>query len=337
MKRPLDLRFDRFSGIYILVAFIAIFGILRPTTFLTIDTVHLLASAQAVNGIMAIAVLIPLVCGQFDLSVGATANLAAMIAVIVQVQFAVPVIPALLLAVAVGLLVGFVNGFIVVRLRVNSFIATLGMGSILAAIQTIVTGNRMPSVPQADLWSDLTQTDVFGFHLIVVYLIVVVIVAWWLMEKTPIGRAMMATGTNPEAARLSGIRTERWSWTSLTVAGGLSALAGVLFVSLTGPSVSFGQSLVLPAFAAVFLGSTQFTPGRFNVLGTVLAIFVLATGVLGLQLITSQVWINDLFNGVAVITAVALAVSRRPGARWRRRSNTIESEREPAPRETAAS
>ena len=328
MNRRLDLKFDRYSGVYLLIVFVVVFGSLRPDTFLTMDTVHLLASSQSVNGMIAIAVLVPAVCGQFDLSVGATANLAAMVAVSLQIDRGTPTLVAVLVAVGVGMTVGFVNGFVVVKLGVDSFIATLGMGSILMAFQTMVTNNQLPSVPVDDLWSDVTQREILGFQVIILYLVATAAVVWWVMECTPAGRYMRATGSNAEAARLSGIRTSTWAWISLVISGGIASLAGVLFVSLTGPSVSFGNSLLLPAFAAVFLGSTQLKPGRFNVLGTVLAIFVLATGVLGLQLLTSISWINSMFNGLAVILAVALSISKRPGPS---RKDGRSAEKEPVP------
>lgn len=320
MTRPLSLRFDRFSGVYIFILFVVVFGALRPDTFLTLDTAHILASSQAINGLVAVAVLLPMLCGQFDLSVGANANLAAMVAVVLQVDHGWSVPFAVLAAVTVGAIVGALNGFVVVRLGVSSFIATLGMGTILFAFQTIVTDSQLPAVPTASAWTTLTQHEVFGFQVVFVYLLVLSLVAWWVVERTPVGRYMRATGFNPEAARLAGVRTGRWSWLSLSASGTIAAFAGVLYVSLTGPSVSFGGSLLLPAFAAVFLGSTQLMPGRFNVWGTILAIVVLATGVLGLQLITSISWINDMFNGVALIAAVALAGTTRP--RVRRRTAT---------------
>jgi ribose transport system permease protein len=125
------------------------------------------------------------------------------------------------------------------------------------------------------------------------------------------GRYMRAIGANPDAARLSGVRVDRWSFLSLVMSGGIAALGGVLYTSLTGPSLSFGATLLLPAFAAAFLGSTQLQPGRFNVWGTLLAIYVLATGVVGMQLISGQQWLSDMFNGIALILAVALAVNRQ--------------------------
>ena len=138
---------------------------------------------------------------------------------------------------------------------------------------------------------------------------------WWLLEFTPFGRYLHAIGGNAEAARLSGVRVGAYSWLSLILAGGISGFAGILYTSLTGPSFTFGATLLLPGFAAVFLGSTQIRPGRFNVWGTMISIFVLAIGVEGLQLLSGATWLSDMFNGVALVAAVALAVTRTSGSR----------------------
>jgi ribose transport system permease protein len=108
------------------------------------------------------------------------------------------------------------------------------------------------------------------------------------------------------------VRINRWSTCSLLLSATIAGLAGVMFSSLNGPSLNFGPTLLLPAFAAAFLGSTQLTPGRFNVWGTLLAIYVLATGVQGLQLVSGASWLSDMFNGVALIVAVALSIKRSP-------------------------
>jgi ribose transport system permease protein len=218
----------------------------------------------------------------------------------------------------VAIIIGCVNAFIVVRLGVNSFIATLGMSSILAATQVIVSSNAQPLPPTSTAWNNFTQTTVGGFQIVVLYMLIIAFVLWWLTAHTPTGRYLYAIGGNPEAARLSGVRIQRYTAfalvTSATVAGG----AGIMFSSLNGPSLNFGGTLLLPAFAAAFLGSTQLIPGRFNVWGTLLAIFVLATGVQGLQLVSGASWLNDMFNGVALIIAVALSIQRSPSAHWRR-------------------
>jgi ribose transport system permease protein len=319
-NQKINIGFDRFSAIYLWIVFLVVFGIWSPHEFLTISTLHYVASQQAVAGILALAILIPITCGQFDLSIGSTANLAGLTAVLVQNQLHWPLVPAILFSIAVGLLVGVVNGFVVVKLSVNSFIATLGMSSILSACLVIETGSLQPAPPTSAAWNNLSQLSVGGFQIVALYLIVVALLLWWMLDYTPVGRYMYAVGGNPEAARLSGVRVDRWVWVSLAMSGGLSAIGGVLYTSLTGPSLSFGGTLLLPAFAAAFLGSTQLQRGRFNVWGTLIAIYVLATGVEGLQLVSGAQWLGDMFNGVALIVAVALAVDRvRPKNRRRAR------------------
>jgi ribose transport system permease protein len=147
-------------------------------------------------------------------------------------------------------------------------------------------------------------------------MLVIAFVLWWLTAHTPAGRFLYAIGGNPEAARLSGVRIRSYTTVALVISATIAGAAGIMFASLNGPSLNFGGTLLLPAFAAAFLGSTQLIPGRFNVWGTLLAIFVLATGVQGLQLVSGASWLNDMFNGVALIIAVALSIQRAPSARW---------------------
>ena len=318
--RTVQLGLDRFSGLYIWALFILVFSLWVPGLFFTAATAHTIASEQAIDGFLALAVLIALVTGTYDLSVGAVANLSTIVVTWLQVTEHYNVWLAIVVAVAASCVIGIVNGFVVVRLRVNSFIATLGMGTILAAVQSIVSGNTQPVPPINAVWSDLTQINVGGFQIVFVYLIILGLIIWWLLDYTPAGRYMHAVGGNPDAARLSGVKVGHWVWLSLVGSATISGVAGVLYGSQSGPSLTYGPGLLLPAFAAVFLGSTQFKPGRFNVWGTLLSIYVLATGVQGLEYVTGVQWLNDMFNGVALILAVAFALWRqnaaaRPGRR----------------------
>jgi ribose transport system permease protein len=310
-RRKINTGFDRFSGIYLLVLFIVVFGLWVPNEFLTTSTLHSVAAQQAVTGIVALAILIPLAAGLYDLSVGATAKV-----LINDHHWAV--VPAIVAAIVVALLIGCINSLVVVKLGVNSFIATLGMGSILAATQVIISSNGQPLPPTSSAWNNLTQTSVGGFQIVVLYLIVLAFLLWWMTAHTPAGRYLYAVGGNPEAARLSGVRIERYTAFALMTSATVAGLAGVMFSSLNGPSLNFGGTLLLPAFAAAFLGSTQLIPGRFNVWGTLLAIYVLAVGVQGLQLVSGASWLSDMFNGVALIIAVALSIQRSPSTQWAR-------------------
>ena len=156
--------------------------------------------------------------------------------------------------------------------------------------------------------------------MVVVALLVLAFIFWWVLDHTPAGRYIYAVGGNPEAARLSGVRVGKWVWISFVISGGVSGLAGVFYSSQNGPSLTFGGALLLPAYAAAFLGSTQVKPGRFNVWGAMIAVYVLATGVRGLSLVTSVQWLNDMFNGIALVAAVAFAVWRQGKASTKRRS-----------------
>lgn len=322
ISRRLNLGTDRFSGLYLLVLFIVIFGLWEPDLFLTSATMHSVASTYAITAMLGIAALVPLAANTFDLSLGATINLSAIMAASLQSAHEWGPVPSIAVAIAVSVVIGVFNGFLVVKLHVSSFIATLGTGVIITAMQTIFTGSSQPLPPSSSVWSNLTQLQVGGFQIVFIYLFIIALLFWWVLDHTPTGRYLYAVGGNAEAARLSGIRVDKWVWLSLITSATVSGIAGVFYSSLSGPSLTFGSALLLPAFAAAFLGSTQFKPGRFNVWGTVLAVYVLGIGVKGLQLHTGAQWLNDMFNGVALITAVAFAIWRQRGVTHRRRPTT---------------
>ena len=332
----LTLGLDRFSGVYLWILFIVVFGIWTPSEFLTMSTARSIASTEAVTGMVALAVLIPLAGGLYDLSVGATANVTGILVVVMMNNHHWAMVPAIILALLVGLAVGVANAIIVVWLKVNSFIATLGMSTILAAVLVIESGDASPTPPLSTSWNNLTQVTIGGFQVIVLYLLILSVILWWLMAHTPAGRYLYAIGGNLEAARLSGVRVNRWSAMALILSSGIAGLAGIFFTSQGGPSLDFGPELLLPAFAAAFLGSTQFQPGKFNVWGTLLAIYVLATGVQGLELVSGAAWLSDMFNGVALILAVAMSVSRGKPKTRRARSRAAATGEPPPPDGSAA-
>jgi len=317
-RRKFSTGFDRFSGLYLWALFIIVFGLWVPSSFLTTSTLHSVAAQQAVTGMIGLAVLIPLAAGLYDLSVGATANISGILTIVLMNNHHWAVVPAIVAGIVLAVVIGCVNSFIVVKLGVNSFIATLGMGSVLAAFQVIISSNSQPIPPSSTAWNNLTQTTVAGFQIVVLYLIILAFLLWWLTAHTPVGRYLYAIGGNAEAARLSGVRINRYTASALVMSATIAGFAGIMFSSLNGPSLDFGSTLLLPAFAAAFLGSTQLIPGRFNVWGTLLAIYVLATGVQGLQLVSGASWLSDMFNGVALIIAVALSIQRSPSAHWAR-------------------
>ncbi len=307
----LTLGLDRFSGLYVWAVLIVIFSLWVPDLFLTTINAKIIASSQAVTAIVAMGLIVPVACGAFDLSVAGTLGVAECVVCWSQAH-GHGWVAGVFAALGVGLLVGLVNAFVVIKLRVDSFIATLGMSSILLAAASWVTGGTQIASGISSSFTNLGQKQIFGLPLPVFYMIGLGIVLWWMLEYTPVGRYLYGIGGNPQAARLTGVRVDRIITGSFVLAGVVAAFAGiVLAAELGSASPDVGTPYLLPAFSAVFLGATQIRPGRVNVLGTLIAIFLLATGVKGLQLVGAPIYINDLFNGAALIIAVALAARTR--------------------------
>ena len=326
IRLPRGLGLERFSGLYLWAVLIVLFTIWQPVYFPTMATVHSIAADRSIAAMLALAVVVPLTCGAFDLSVGAAANISTISAVM-MVNDGVAWPLAVVVCTFLGAVIGAINGFIVVRLKVSSFIATLGSSSVIVAFQIIITDNLQPLPPINASWSAFTQSTIFGFQIVVFYMLALAVLMWWVLRHTPAGRYLYAIGSSPEAARLSGARVDRYTFLALLTSGTIAGLTGAIYASLAGPSLTYGASLLLPAFAAVFLGSTQIIPGRFNVWGTVLSIFVLATGVKGLQLATNAQWLDPMFSGGALIAAVAVALGRQRAAEEKARRKLL---REPA-------
>jgi len=306
-KRRINLGMDRFSGLYVWAALIVIFGLWVPNLFLTAINARIVAGAEAITAIVALGLIVPVAAGAFDLSIGGTVGLSVCVVMWFQSEgksWVLGVFACLL----IGLLVGALNSFVVVKLRVDSFIATLGMSSILIAATYWVTGGSQIVNGVSPSFLLLGQKLILGLPLPVYYMVVIAVVLWWLLEYTPVGRYLYAVGGNPQAARLAGVRVDRVTTGAFMLSGLVAAFAGVVLAAQLGQaSPDVGSSYLLPAFSAVFLGATQIRPGRVNVLGTLIAIFLLATGVKGLQLVGTPSYVKDLFNGLALIIAVALA------------------------------
>jgi ribose transport system permease protein len=156
----------------------------------------------------------------------------------------------------------------------------------------------------------MTRTHLlFGLPAMVFYFFGVAVIMWYALEQTSIGRYLQATGLGRGAARLSGVRTDRYLAGAFIVAGLIAAFAGILQTGRTGSaSPSAGPEFLLPAYAAAFLGATTIHRGRFNVWGTVTGVLVLAVGVSGLGLLGAPFWVGNVFNGCALIVAVSFAV-----------------------------
>lgn len=302
---------SRFSAVYLWAAFTLLFGLSQPA-FLTGTTLTLVFGQGVVTCLVALAFLVPLAADTYDLSVGALMSLSLCIVIYLNIHMHVPAGVGAIIAVAACSVSGVVSGFIVVRLRVSSFIATLGVSQVLLAIVILLSGDLQLVGTFSPSWTKLGNATLGGVPVADLYLLAIALVLWFVLEHTPAGRYLFATGGNIEAARLSGVATGRMVWGSLIASAVIAGLAGVLYSMQSGLfTSSIGPGYLFPAVTAVFLGASQLSQ-RPNVWGTLIAYFALAFGVQGLALSASSAsaWSQPLFQGVALIIAVALAVRR---------------------------
>jgi ribose transport system permease protein len=297
----------RISGIYVWGALILLFALWVPETFLTGTTFKNIAAGEAVTALITLGLLFPLAAGTFDLSIGFTVGLSGIIAAKLLNSGSSPTV-AVLVALGVALAVGVLNGVVVVGIGVDSFIATLGTGSVIQAV-TLAISNNEQIIGLPPSFGAIGNNEILGLPLPVFYVIIFAFVAWYALEHTPFGRYLYAIGSGREAARLAGIKTDRFRFATLIISALAAGAAGVVVTARLGSgSPDIGPEYLLPAFAAAFLGATQLKPGRINVWGALIAVYLLATGVTGLQLAGASFWITYLFNGLALIIAVSLGV-----------------------------
>lgn len=304
------------SAVYLFAVLFVIFAVWEPDTFLTLRTWQVLLDNQAIIGLVALGLVVSLSAGVIDLAVGSEAGFGGIVVAWLLARHGVPIPLAVLLALVAGAVVGVVMALLIVRARIISLIATLAMSSVLIAVIDWISGSQQ-ILDLGQSFQKIATDELFGLAYPVYILAFVALVVWYFLERTALGRRIRATGGNLEAARLAGVRTSQIIVTSTVTCGVITALAGVLASSqLATGDPTIAQSYLLPAFAAAFLGSTQFYGGRFNVAGTLLAVLVLAVGVTGLQLAGAPIWLPNLFNGVALLAAVGFAqFQKRPTRR----------------------
>lgn len=318
-KRSADLLkwlgFRNIGAIYVWVAIIVIFSVWAPDTFPYWSTAQTILNQNAISGLVALALVVPLSARMFDLSVGSALGLCNVVAAWLLVERGTSVSVAIVLTILTGVAIGVVNAIVVVRFRIDSFIGTLATGSLLAAMITMLTDDVSIIGPElGGDFSKLAVSSVQGVAAPVLVMVVVGIVIWYLMSLTVTGRRIYATGFNEVGARLAGIRTKRLQALSLVTSGLLVGIGGVLLTAqISSGSPNIGPPYLLDAFAAAFLGATQFG-GRFNAAGTVIAVLLLGTGKAGLVLVEAPIWAPSMFAGVVLLFALALTNVGRTAA-----------------------
>jgi ribose transport system permease protein len=304
--------FERYGGVLLLILLIVIFSF-ASSQFFTSQNFIGIAGNQAVQGLLSIGLLFPLACGVFDVSVNGTMTL-SVVAVTWLFQITngnMPIWLAIIIVLLAAVVAGLINAGLIVKLGIDPFIATIGTSSLFEGISQIMGNGETITMHIPNGFIALGQDKIASIPLVVIIVLVIAVIAWYILSQTPGGRLIYATGAAPDAARLSGIRTNRVLACAYVASALGAAGAGILFAAQQGAGApSVGQGFLLPAYATVFLGGTILKPGRFNVWGLIIAILIIAVGINGLELVGGPFWIQDLFEAVALIGAVALSTVR---------------------------
>lgn len=296
-------------GLLVAWAVVVLGFALQSDVFMTSGNWASILRSQAVLVVLAFALIPTLTAGEYDLSVAASLALSAMLVAILTVQHGWSAPAAVVVAILAAGLVGLVNALLVVGIGIDSLIATLGTQTFLAGvILRISNGETISGIPHGLV--DLVNTPKIGqLPLGFFYALILCVLLWYFAEYTPVGRRLIFVGRNRNVSKLSGLHVARLRGGSFVAGGLLGGIAGVIYVGTSGSAdPTSGLTLLLPAFAAVFLGSTAIFPGTFNSWGALIGAYFLATGINGLALLGIGVYVQNLFYGAALIVAVAIAV-----------------------------
>ena len=304
-------------GLVILtLALIILFSLLLSETFPTLLNLRAIISDKAIIALLSLGAMIPMVAGRIDLTVGYGIVLWHILAISLQTMYGFPWPMAVLTVLLLGGLIGLFNGILVEVAKIDSFIATLGTGTVLYALALWHTGGRQVVGVLPDGFYAINGTFVAGLPITGFYVLAISFALWIILEYLPIGRYLYAIGANPRAAALNGIPTRKYVMGAFVASGLMTALAGIILASkLRIGQASVGLEYLLPALVGAFLGSTTIKPGRVNVWGTIVGVAILAVGISGIQQFGGSFWVEPLFNGVTLLVAIGIA-----GYAQRRRS-----------------
>jgi ribose transport system permease protein len=315
-------------GLPILTILLAIFfSLLLPDSFPTALNIRSILSDKAIIALLSLGAMLPMMAGRIDLTIGFGIVMWHILAISLQVWYHMPWPLACIVVLLCAAVVGLGNGLLVEIAQIDSFIATLGTGTILYALALWLSGGRQVMGQLSEGFIDINALSPFGIPMPAIYVIVLGGVLWIVTERLPLGRRIYAIGANEKAAALNGISV-RANVIGVFIGSGLVAgfTGCVLASKLQIGQANVGLDYLLPALVGTFLGTTTIRPGRVNVLGTVVGVMILAIGISGIQQLGGEFFVEPLFNGTTLVVAIALA-----GMAQRRRSAAVSEAIKPAP------
>lgn len=306
-KRSHPLGFRNVGAIYVWILIIVVFSVLEPDKFPTLDTARSVLNNNAVTGLITLSVVIPMAAGVFDVSVANIAGFSGVMSAWWMANTSLPPWGAIVLTLLVAMVLGIVNAIVVVQLKVVPLIGTLGTGAIFLAMTKWVSDEKYITDRVPLLSKAIARGQIWGITTPVFIMLGVMLLVAYLLEQTTTGRSWYAIGFDRTVARLAGLRVKPLQFVAFMISAAISGLAGVIITArVNSGSPEAGPPYLLPAFAAVFLGATQFRHGRFNVWGAIVAVMLLGTGEVGLSLAEAPTWAPNVFQGIVLIASMAI-------------------------------
>ena len=300
-----------FGTLIVLLGMFIGFSAAMPDAFLTWRNISNIFTEASLTAVVAGGLTLPLIVGEFDLSIGYHSSLAGVLVVGLMVNQHLPVAAAIVLVLAAAAAIGLVNGLIVTKLGVNALIGTLGTGTILVGADYAYSSG-IPIATTGSLFPSIFQGKVGPIPNPVIIMFVVLAILWLVVNRTALGQAMQAVGGNPEAAWLSGIRVDRVRIIAFVICGVCAAITGILLASqLQTGELGAGDGYLLESFAACFLGSAALRDGQFHIVGTFLGVLTVGVGFTGLVIFGAPTFYQYLFEGVLLVLAVGLSTTAR--------------------------
>lgn len=293
-----------------LAALSIIIGVIAPKLFSGTNLLNLLKS-NSVNAIISCAMLMAILLGEIDISVGSTVGLAGVVSASLITDFGMPVSVAVLVSLLVGVVIGIINGVSIAYFKVPAFIATLATQCIGRGLTQVISGGISIRV-RNDAFSNIAMTNIGGVSVIIIYAVIFLLITWLLLNKTKFGYYIYAIGGNRQAAEYSGINVKLFNALPYVFSGIACAFCGILWTARLGSAAAMlGNGFELDAISAVVIGGTSMSGGVGTVGGTVLGILIIGVLQNGLNLMGVNSFWQYVCKGIIILLAVIIDVIRK--------------------------